>query len=91
MRLSELLPDQSGYLGDFEPDLGIRRRLLDLGWIRGTKIKCLNRSPLGDPTAYLVRGTVLALRREDAGRIHLLPDREENHADNSEGRRHPHA
>lgn len=47
----------------------MRRRLLDLGFIPGTKVQCLYRSPLGDPTAYFIRGTVIALRREDAGQI----------------------
>lgn len=47
----------------------MRRRLLDLGFIPGTKVQCLYRSPLGDPTAYFVRGTVIALRQEDAGQI----------------------
>ena len=30
------------------------RRLQDLGVVRGTKIKCILRSPLGDPTAYKI-------------------------------------
>lgn len=47
----------------------MRRRLLDLGFIVGTKVQCLYHSPLGDPTAYLVRGTVIALRQEDASQI----------------------
>ena len=47
----------------------MRRRLLDLGFIPDTEIQCLYRSPLGDPTAYFVRGTVIALRQEDAEQI----------------------
>lgn len=48
---------------------GIRRRLQDIGLIPGTEVKCVQFSPLGDPIAYLVRGSVIALRREDASRI----------------------
>lgn len=44
----------------------IRRRLQDLGIIPGTKVECVQKSPLGDPAAYLVRGAVIALRQEDA-------------------------
>ena len=44
----------------------IRRRLQDLGIIPGTKIECVQKSPLGDPVAYMVRGAVIALRQEDA-------------------------
>ncbi len=47
----------------------IGRRLGDLGIIEGTHITCLARSPLGDPTAYLVRGSVIALRKKDAAKV----------------------
>lgn len=47
----------------------IRRRLLDLGLISGTEVKALAKSPSGDPIAYLIRGTVIALRCEDASKI----------------------
>ncbi len=48
---------------------GIRRRLRDIGLIEGTRVRCLNRGPSGDPTAYLIRGAVIALRREDSAKI----------------------
>lgn len=48
---------------------GMRRRMRDIGLIEGTQIRCLNRSPSGDPTAYLIRGAVIALRREDSSKI----------------------
>lgn len=51
------------------PTCNMRRRLLDLGFTVGTEVQCLYRSPLGDPTAYLVRGAVIALRQEDACHI----------------------
>lgn len=47
----------------------MRRRLQDIGIIQGTRVECLQKSPSGDPTAYLVRGTVIALRAEDAAGI----------------------
>lgn len=47
-----------------------------LGLIVGTKILCLRRSPLGDPTAYALRGTVFALRQKSTDRI-LISLREE--------------
>jgi DtxR family Mn-dependent transcriptional regulator len=46
-----------------------RRRLLDLGFVAGTPVEVEMTSPAGDPTAYRVRGTVIALRREQAGLI----------------------
>ena len=44
----------------------LKRRLLDLGIIKGTKIIPVLKSPSGDPTAFEVRGTLIALRKEDA-------------------------
>lgn len=49
----------------------MRRRLQDIGLIPGTKIECIQKSPLGDPIAYLIRGTVIALRHEDSSLIFL--------------------
>ena len=50
----------------------IRRRLLDLGMIPGTRVECLQKSPAGDPAAYLIRGAVIALRREDSSAIQVM-------------------
>ncbi len=47
----------------------IRRRLMDLGFTEGTRVKQLSKSPLGDPVAFLVKGAVIALRREDIENI----------------------
>lgn len=44
----------------------LQRRLLDLGLVKNTSIKATLRSPFGDPTAYEVRGSTIALRKEDA-------------------------
>ncbi len=45
-------------------------RLRDLGLTCGTPVKCLHRAPLGDPTAYEIRGAVIALRREDSRKVY---------------------
>ena len=47
----------------------MRRRLLDLGFCEGSRVKCIQYSPAGDPIAYMIRGTVIALRKEDAQNI----------------------
>lgn len=47
----------------------IRRRLLDLGLIQDTIVEIVQSSPFGDPIAYLIRGTVIALRSEVAQMI----------------------
>lgn len=47
----------------------VRRRFLDLGLIQGTQIQALHKSPSGDPVAYDIRGTVIALRLKEAAKI----------------------
>ena len=49
----------------------MRRRLLDIGLIPGTRVTCTAVSPAGDPAAYLIRGAVIALRGRDAGGVYL--------------------
>lgn len=46
-----------------------RRRLLDLGVVPGTRITSELRGPSGDPTAYRIRGALIALRRDQAHHI----------------------
>jgi DtxR family Mn-dependent transcriptional regulator len=48
-----------------------RRRLMDLGFVPGTEVGVEMVSPSGDPTAYRVRGTVIALRREQAALVRV--------------------
>lgn len=54
-----------------------RRRLMDLGILPGTEITVEMRSPLNDPTAYLVRGALIALRREQAQDIYIVMPQQE--------------
>lgn len=46
-----------------------RRRLLDLGFVKGTEISIDLISPMQNPTAYLVKGTSIALRKDQASKI----------------------
>jgi len=50
-----------------------RRRLFDLGIIPGTEISVEMVNPGGDPTAYRIRGSVIALRSSQARLIHVNP------------------
>mgnify|MGYP001665892412 FL=1 len=50
-------------------DTSMRRRLQDIGLIEGTKVECIQKSPSGDPIAFLIRGAVIALRTEDSSSV----------------------
>ena len=47
----------------------LSHRLAELGVVAGTRIRCLHRAPLGDPSAFGIRGSVIALRREDSRNV----------------------
>ncbi len=51
-----------------------RRRLMDLGIVPGTKIEAELESLTGDPVAYRVRGTTVALRKKQTEKIYLSTD-----------------
>lgn len=71
MLLSELAMQQKAEIIAVKARGRQRRRLLDLGFVPGAEIKALRKSPLGDPAAYLIKGTVLALRKEEAELIEI--------------------
>ena len=69
MKLAELKVGGKAKVLSVDADTNIKRRLQDIGLINGTTVECLYKSPLGDPKAFLIRGAVIALRREDSSNI----------------------
>ena len=69
--LSQLPLNQNGKIEKVECNEGIKRRLLDLGLVKGTNIVPILVSPSGDLRAFLVRGTIIAIRKEDAKDIKI--------------------
>ena len=49
----------------------LRRRIMDMGVTKGTKIYVRKMAPLGDPIEINVRGYELSLRKEDAASIEV--------------------
>lgn len=72
--LDRLQVGQKAYVTLVEHEPSMKRRLTDLGLIRGTRVTCLCRSPFGDPCAYMIRGAVIALRRKDASHIRVTAE-----------------
>lgn len=71
LSLNTLRDGQSAYVTQVDAEPAMRRRLLDMGLIPGTKVTCQGHSPAGDPAAYLIRGAVIALRACDARTVSL--------------------
>jgi DtxR family Mn-dependent transcriptional regulator len=71
--LNNLNPGERGRVVALSPRLrgADRRRMMDLGILPGTTIEVEMTSPSGDPTAYKVRGALIALRKEQARLIRV--------------------
>lgn len=69
IRLTQLKSGQKAVISQLTVFDNMRRRLQDIGLIEGTIVECVGKSPLGDPTAFLIRGAVIALRSEDSDRV----------------------
>lgn len=72
-RLSELSPGEVGRVVRIAPASrgAERRRFMDLGILPGTEISAELRSAGGDPTAYRIRGALIALRKTQADAIYI--------------------
>lgn len=71
IRMNKINPGQSAIVKQLKADENMHRRFLDIGLIDNTKIECIGRSPGGDPSAYLIRGAVIAIRSENCSDILL--------------------
>ena len=71
--LSELIPGQKAFIDSIDEKCqGIeRKRLMDLGFVPGTMVEVAISSPFRDPTAYRVKGGLIALRKIQASKINI--------------------
>ena len=73
MTLDMLPPGQAGRVAALTARGHMRRRLMDLGFTPGAPVEKLFTAAAGDPSAYWIRDTVIALRSRDAGTILAEP------------------
>ncbi len=69
MRLSELKPGQQATITNIQETGPTRRRLMEMGLIKGSKIKIICLAPLNDPIELEVRDYKLTLRKKEADTI----------------------
>ena len=67
--LNQLPLNTKGMIEKLNCQGNIRRRLLDLGFVKGATITPVLISPSQDPRAFSIRGTLIAIRKEDANLI----------------------
>lgn len=71
INLSQLSLNHRGIIENIECEENTKRRLLDIGLVKGTNIIPVLESPSKDPRAFEVRGTVVAIRKEDTDKIDI--------------------
>lgn len=69
--LNDLPLNTKGYIKKLNCTGTIRRRLLDLGFVENASITPVLISPSKDPRAFSIRGTLIAIRKEDASLINI--------------------
>ena len=69
--LTNIAIGETGIIAGLGSTGSIRRRLLDLGFVKGSPVTCLFAGPSGEPRAYLIKHSVIALRTEDARTVFL--------------------
>lgn len=72
--LSLLQPGDHGQVVEVQAQGAVRQRLLEMGFIRGARLRVEKLAPLGDPMELVIKGYHLSLRREEGACI--LVDRE---------------
>lgn len=71
MTLDQLRPGQRARVIKIAGTGAIRRRLMDMGMIRGTEVEVLRTAPLGDPVEYRLLGYHLSLRKTEARMVEV--------------------
>lgn len=69
IKLSEMHVGSSGIVEALEGHGNIQHRLVDMGVVKGSHISVVKVAPLGDPMEIKVKGTELALRKNEAAMI----------------------
>ena len=71
MTLDQLTNGQPAKVRRIGGDGALRRRLMDMGLVKGIPVTMVRKSPFGDPVEYVVRGYHLSLRKSEARLIEI--------------------
>jgi Fe2+ transport system protein FeoA len=72
--LADLAPGEEGVLDGIELPGPDARRLMELGFVPGMRVRAAGAAPGGDPRVFRVDGSEIALRRETSRHLTLKPE-----------------
>ena len=73
MRLSQLTTGESGVIIKILGHGAFRKRMIEMGFVRGHEIKVLMAAPLRDPVKYEIMGYEVSLRHSEADLVEVEP------------------
>ncbi len=76
MKLSELKTGERGVIVKVNGHGGFRKRIIEMGFVKGSKVKVILNAPLRDPIEYEIIGYKISLRREEASKIEVISESE---------------
>ena len=76
MRLSELKTGEKGVIVKVLGHGGFRKRIVEMGFIKGKTVEVLLNAPLKDPVKYKVMGYEISLRHQEADMIEVISEQE---------------
>ena len=76
MKLSELKTGERGVIVKVSGHGSFRKRIIEMGFVRGNKVKVILNAPLRDPIEYEIIGYKISLRREEAAKIEVISEAE---------------
>ena len=76
MKLSELKTGERGVIVKVNGHGGFRKRIKEMGFVKGHKVKVILNAPLRDPIEYEIIGYKISLRREQAEKIEVISESE---------------
>ena len=76
MKLSELNTGERGVIVKVNGHGGFRKRIKEMGFVKGNKVKVILNAPLRDPIEYEIIGYKISLRREQANQIEVISESE---------------
>lgn len=76
MHLSDLATGQRGVIAKVRGHGGFRKRIIEMGFVKGQPVKVLLNAPLKDPVKYRIMDYEVSLRREEARLIDVITEEE---------------
>lgn len=73
MRLVDLLPGETGVITKILGHGAFRKRVMEIGFVRGREVTCMLNAPLQDPVKYALMDYEVSLRRNEASMIEIMP------------------